>query len=43
MFLFGDRMVKHWIDEKGRLVGRCTYCARIGRAESAEIAASISW
>ena len=27
-------MSEHWIDEKGRLIGRCTYCDRVGRAEN---------
>jgi hypothetical protein len=27
-------MGERWIDDKGRLVGRCTYCARVGRAEN---------
>jgi len=27
-------MGERWIDEKGRLVGRCMYCDRVGLAEN---------
>lgn len=27
-------MFKHWIDSKGREVGRCTYCLQVGKASN---------
>lgn len=27
-------MIEHWTDEKGRLVGRCTYCDRVSPVEN---------